>query len=173
MNKTDIADLLLTPQALVTLTKSDAECIIGYMLLTRFTKDKVIFDSNSKSDYLMLVLDGDVVVEKETSGDGSLVVDVLGAGHIIGEMGVIDGEPRSAKCVANTVVDVAMLSRDDLERLILEEPQTAVRFLMALAKRLADRLRMSNHKLLVMSQVHNALQQELNNQNQKKRFGSK
>jgi len=76
-------------------------------------------------------------------------------------MGVIDGGARSATCTAQTEVHAGMLSRFDLERLLDEQPAVAARFVLAIAQRLGERLRSGNHKLLMMSQVNMALEQEL------------
>ena len=42
--------------------------------------------------------------------DDSVVVSVLASGSLIGEMGILDGEPRSATCTATTELDVVMQS---------------------------------------------------------------
>jgi CRP/FNR family transcriptional regulator, cyclic AMP receptor protein len=171
LDKAKIAELLLTPDALVTLSLEDAKVLVGYMLMTTYKENSVIFQagqSHVASDYLLLVLEGDVLIETDSTGDGSVVVNVLSAGHLIGEMGVIDGAPRSATCTAQTNVEVAMLSKSDLERLLIEEPQLAARFVLAIAKRLADRIRLGNQKLLILTQVNEAMQQEINVQKTKR-----
>lgn len=171
LTKDAIAQLLLTPDALVTLSLDDAKTLVGYMLLSQYKEGAVIFRAGQQgvaSDYLMLVIDGDVLIEHDSTGDGSVVVSVLGAGHLIGEMGVIDGAPRSATCTAQTAVEVAMLSRTDLERLLIEHPQLGARFVMAIAKRLADRVRLGNQKILMLSQVNDAMQQEIKAQSAKR-----
>jgi CRP/FNR family transcriptional regulator, cyclic AMP receptor protein len=114
------------------------------------------------------VINGDVLIEHDSTGDGSVVVSVLGAGNLIGEMGVIDGAPRSATCTAQTDVEAAVLSRSDLERLLIAHPQLGARFVMAIAKRLADRVRLGNQKLLMLSQVNDAMQQEIRAQTNKR-----
>lgn len=171
LDKTKIAELLLTPDALVTLSLDDAKTIVSYMLLTRYPQGAVVFKANQvdkASDYMLLVLEGDVLIETMSSGDSSAVVNLLSSGHLIGEMGVIDGEPRSATCTAQTDIDVAMLSRRDLERLLLEHPQLGARFVLAIAKRLADRIRQGNQKLLMLNQVNEAMQQEMKEQGSKR-----
>ena len=171
LDKEQIAQLLLTPDALVTLSLEDAKTIVGYMLLTRYPEGTIVFQANQRdkpSDYMLLVLEGDVLIETMSTGDSSAVVNMLSSGHLIGEMGVIDGEPRSANCTAQTDIEVAMLSRGDLERLLLEHPQLGARFLLAIAKRLADRIRQGNQKLLMLNQVNDALQQEMKAQASKR-----
>jgi CRP/FNR family transcriptional regulator, cyclic AMP receptor protein len=163
-SKDSVAQLLLTPDALVTLSLQDANTLVGYMLLSQFKEGAVIFKAGQQdvaSDYLLLVIDGEILVEHDSSGDGSVVVNVLSSGHLIGEMGVIDGAPRSATCTAQTDVDVAMLSKTDLERMLIEQPQLGARFVLAIAKRLADRVRLGNQKILMLSQVNDAMQQEI------------
>ena len=171
ITKDEIAELLLTPDALVTLSLEDAKTLVSYMLLSQYQEGTVIFKAGQQgiaSDYLMLVIEGDVLIEHDSTGDGSVVVSVLGAGHLIGEMGVIDGAPRSATCTAQTAVEAAVLSCTDLERLLIEHPQLGARFVMAIAKRLADRVRLGNQKILMLSQVNDAMQQEIKAQSSKR-----
>jgi CRP/FNR family transcriptional regulator, cyclic AMP receptor protein len=170
-DKEHIAQLLLTPNALVTLSLEDAKTIVGYMLLSRYPQGAVLFKANQTdkpSDYMVLVLDGDVLIETVSSGDSSAVVNMLSSGHLIGEMGVIDGAPRSATCTAQTDIEVAMLSRSDLERLLLDNPHLGARFILAIAKRLADHIRLGNQKLLMLNQVNEAMQQEMKAQSSKR-----
>ncbi len=159
-----IAQQLLTPDALVTLSLEDARVVAGYMAVSRINEGTVIFVANqadSPSDYMLLVLEGEVLIETLSSGDSTVVVNVLSAGHLIGEMSVLDGTPRSANCTAQSAVEVAKLTRSDLERLMEQYPMIAARFLMAIAKRLADRVRLGNHKLLMLNQVNEAMRLEM------------
>jgi CRP/FNR family transcriptional regulator, cyclic AMP receptor protein len=53
------------------------------------------------------------------------------------------------------------LSRTALKKLIKEEPEVAARLVLAVAKRLSERLRETNRKLKSFAQLSRALQQEL------------
>ncbi|HWS05511.1 MAG TPA: cyclic nucleotide-binding domain-containing protein, partial [Burkholderiaceae bacterium] len=113
-------------------------------------------------DDMLLVIDGEVTVENQASPTSEgLVVTVLGPGSLIGEMSLIDGSPRSATCVAATDVAAGQLTKDALARLMSEQPGLAARLLLAISKRLSDHLRDANRKILTLSQVSRALQQEL------------
>ena len=48
-----------------------------------------------------------------------------------------------------------------MTRLMDERPVVAARLLMAIAKRIADHLRETSKKYAILSQVHKALEQEL------------
>ncbi|AMM24406.1 cyclic nucleotide-binding domain-containing protein [Variovorax sp. PAMC 28711] len=115
------------------------------------------------SDYMALVLEGDVRAESGTGVTGEeVVVSMIGPGSLIGEMGLIDGSPRSATCTALTDLKLATLSRGALMGLIQTHPGTAARLLLAISKGLADRLRESNRRLRTLTQVTRAVQRELN-----------
>ncbi len=160
----DIAQHLLSPDSLATLSLEDAKVVAGYMTVLAIKPGAAIFvahQSEPPSDYMLLVLSGEVLVEALSSGDSKVIVNILGAGHLIGEMGALDGAPRSASCTAQSEVDVAKLTSKDLERLIQEHPTIAARFLMAIAKRLADRVRLGNHKLLMLNQINEVMQLEM------------
>ncbi len=163
MSQTQAAQLLVTPSALGELTMDDAKRVIAFMRPKRIPEGTAFIREGeaSHTDYMLLVLKGDVTVEGELQQD-NLIVSVMGPGSLIGEMGVLDGAPRSATCIASTDVTVAVLSRTDLKRLMEQQPRVAARFLMAVSTRMADRLRETTRKLVTFSQVNRALQQELN-----------
>lgn len=158
------ARLLVTPSALDELNLADAVKIVGYMK-PRIIKAGTVFireGETRQNDYMLLVLDGDISVENELPGlHESMVVQVMGPGSLIGEMGVLDGAPRSATCTATTDVAVAVLTRSALTRLLKDEPRVAARLLLAISKRMADHLRETTRKLRTFAQMNKALQEEL------------
>ena len=87
---------------------------------------------------------------------------MIGPGSLIGEMGLLDGAPRSATCTALTDLKLATLSREALMSLIDSYPTVAARLLLAISKGLSDRLRDSNRRLRLLMQVTRAVQLELN-----------
>ena len=68
---------------------------------------------------------------------------------------------RSARCTANTDIAAAVLSRTALMRLLRNDPRTGSRLLLAISKRMADRLRETTRKLRTFAQMNKALQEEL------------
>jgi CRP/FNR family transcriptional regulator, cyclic AMP receptor protein len=61
---------------------------------------------------------------------------------------MIDGEPRFATCVAADPCTMAVLSRDSLARIILEQPTLGAKILMELVLMLSQRLRLTSSKLI-------------------------
>lgn len=158
------AALLIASGALVELSAADARMVVDHMRPERVKAGEVVIREGESrhSDFMALVLDGEITVENTVAAaHDSMVVSVLGPGSLIGDMGLIDGGPRSATCTASTDLSLAVLTRQDLQQLMSERPAVACRLLLAIAKRMADHLRETNHKLMTFSQVSKALQQEL------------
>ncbi|MDP2262628.1 MAG: cyclic nucleotide-binding domain-containing protein [Hydrogenophaga sp.] len=158
------ARLLVTPSALDELTLDDAVRVVRYMRPKRIAAGTVFIREGEvqHNDYMLLVLEGDIAVESELLRvNETLVVNVLGPGHLIGEMGMLDGSPRSATCTASTDIAAAVMSRSALMSLLATEPRVGSRLLLAISKRMADRLRETTRKLRTFAQMNKALQEEL------------
>ena len=158
------AALLITEGALVELSAADAREVVSYMRPERIKAGEVVIreGESTRSDFMALVLDGEVTVENSVAAaHDSMVVSILGPGSLIGDMGIIDGGPRSATCTASTDLALAVLTREALTRLMDTHPSVAARLLLAMSKRISDHLRETNRKLMTFAQVSKALQQEL------------
>ena len=158
------AALLITEGALVELSAADAREVVSYMRPERIKAGEVVIreGESTRNDFMALVLDGEVTVENSVAAaHDSMVVSILGPGSLIGDMGIIDGGPRSATCTASTDLALAVLTREALTRLLDTHPSVAARLLLAMSKRIADHLRETNRKLMTFAQVSKALQQEL------------
>lgn len=159
------AELLQTGGAMSDLSAEDAACVVGYMGLVSFGAGATVFREGdaSHTSYMLLVLSGDVSVETaDPRGGGQVTISVLGPGNMIGEMGLLDGSPRSATCIASTAVQAGGLSRKALERLIEDNPKVGAKLMVGLSKRLADRLRAMSEQLVIYAQLTGSMQQEIN-----------
>jgi CRP/FNR family transcriptional regulator, cyclic AMP receptor protein len=159
------AHMLVTASALDDLTLADAMTVVTYMRPKQIRAGTVFIKEGElkHNDYMLLILEGDIAVENDLPGavGETLVVNIIGPGHLIGEMGVLDGSPRSARCTATTDIAAAVLSRTALMRLLRDHPRTGSRLLLAISKRMADRLRQTTRKLRTFAQMNKALQEEL------------
>ena len=99
---------------------------------------------------MLMTLEGRVEVFKQDRWNTPKLIAVVEAGKTLGEMSMIDGEPRFASCVAAEPCVVAVLSRENLARIILEQPILGVKILMELVLMLSQRLRQTSSKLIGM-----------------------
>lgn len=99
-------------------------------------------------DFMMLVLEGTIEVFKRDRWNAPRLIAVLDPGKTVGEMSMIDGEPRFATCVASDRCLLAVLTREALARIILEQPILGAKILMELVLMLSQRLRQTSQKLV-------------------------
>lgn len=158
------ARLLIAPTALMQLTPDEALTVVSYMLPRKIAMGMTFINEGDKHDtgYMMLLLEGEVTVESiVVSRHAPVTLNVLGPGSLIGEMGLVDGQPRLASCTASTAVRCAILSREALRKLSRDDPKTAAKLMFAVSLGIAQRLRETSEKLKLYSQLVQAMQQEI------------
>jgi CRP/FNR family cyclic AMP-dependent transcriptional regulator len=158
-------DLMMQAAAMAGMSRTEAEVVIDAMKPLHLLADTLLFEEGdaADNDYMVLVLEGQLrAVSGAGMPEGEVVISVFGAGSLLGEMGVIDGGPRSASCTALTDVKLGLLSRQALLGLIERHPAVSARLMFGVCKTLIGRLREGNRRLRTLSQVSRALQLELN-----------
>ena len=158
-------DLLCSDHgARLQLTRDEAKIVVSYLQEKRFPPGKMVLAEGEQKnvDYLLVVIDGDVAVETIMVGQAEpMMITVLGAGSFLGELGVIDGGPRSTTCTAASELICGLLKGEALEALIDAHPKVAVKLMLLISKRLAERLRDNTEKLKVSVQLGKTMFQEL------------
>ena len=110
----------------------------------RFDPGDVLLREGEPPDGLYLVAAGSVQIRVETETDGGILLTLVKAGEILGELGVIDGEPRSGTAVALTTGRAYFLEAKPFAELLQESCTVANRLLVLVA----GRLRLANRRLL-------------------------
>ncbi|GAA4357818.1 hypothetical protein GCM10023165_52150 [Variovorax defluvii] len=157
-------ELMQQAASLAGMSRAEAEAVVDAMKPLHVLADTLLFEEGdaTDNDYMVLVLDGQLrVVSSANIPDGEVVISVVGPGSLLGEMGVIDGGPRSASCTALTDVKLGVLSRQALLSLIEQHPSVGARLLLGVSRIITGRLREGNRRLRTLSQVSRALQVEL------------
>jgi CRP/FNR family cyclic AMP-dependent transcriptional regulator len=116
----------------------------------------VLVAENDPSDWMMLLLSGTVDVGKHRLDpdtqkplqDETTRVAVLRPGAVVGEMSMLDGEPRYASCWALSDVEAAILGRPGVAGLIRDHPAVGAKLLVKITQLLAQRLRNTSNQLL-------------------------
>jgi CRP/FNR family transcriptional regulator, cyclic AMP receptor protein len=102
----------------------------------QYRQGDVLFAEGEYSDHVLLIADGEVEVVK-TFRDQQVVLGRLARGEFVGEMGVLEGRPRSATVRAARPVVAELLDRDAFLRLISADGETAFRLMVRLSERLS------------------------------------
>ena len=129
-------------------TRSDIRLLAGAMQVYRAQPGQTIIREGDIDDYMMLIVRGRVEIMKKDRNASMQPMTSVGAGATLGEMSMIDGEPRFATCTAQELTLFAVLSRDAMVRIILEEPSLGAKILIKLVTLLSARLRQTSSSLL-------------------------
>jgi CRP-like cAMP-binding protein len=129
-------------------TREDIQQLAGFMRIYRAGAGHMIIREGDVDDFLLMVIQGQVEIVKTDSHGLMQPMTVVGPGMTLGEMSMIDGEPRFATCVAAEVTTFAVLSRDRMVRIIMEQPALGTKVLVKLVTLLSQRLRQTSINLL-------------------------
>lgn len=162
-SRKDVAELLCSRNALTELTLDQALQIVQRLAPQRVKSGTVLIrEGVTATSYMALILQGEAVVENDVRGSSeSMVVTVLGTGHLFGELGVLDGKPRSATITAVTDMDIAVLDRTAVHSLIEQSPAVACSLMAAMMTRMSERLRATNAKVKTLTAINRSLLEEL------------
>lgn len=158
------ARLLIFPTALMQLTLEEARVVVNHMVPRFIEADTTFIREGDAGDggFMYLILKGEVVVESITvSRTEPLTIKVVGPGSLIGEVGLLDQEPRSASCTASTPLYCAVLSRPALEALLDKDPKVGTKLLLAISVLLAQRLRDNARKLRLYAKLAMTMHEEI------------
>lgn len=112
-----------------------------------FEDGAVIINEKERNKAIYIILDGEVLVEKDAGTASPLVLAELGIGAIIGEMTFLTRGLPSASIVAKGPVEMLCITHENLRKLVQQDPSLAGRFYHSVAVTLAHRLGDTNKKL--------------------------
>lgn len=112
---------------------------------------KTLFNERDPSDGLYVLARGDVEVLKQTAG-GALVIAELEAPTVIGEMGLLIEETRSAAVRTQSRIVAGFLPVELFERMLAERNITALLIALNLGRIACQRLRVTTERLASLSE---------------------
>lgn len=114
---------------------------------------EVLFERGETGDFLFVIVSGSVRIVNRTANDRERVLALLGPGESVGEMSVLDGEPRSATAIVNRPARLIRIDREDLETVTARFPGVGHRFLTSSVGLVSARLRAANLRLIEVARL--------------------
>ena len=112
-------------------------------------KDKIIFNAGDQADAVFVVASGKVKIVVTTPDGKELILAMLGAGQVFGEMALLESGPRSASVITETAVELLAINRADFQRILASEQSISHRLLAILSQR----LRRANSKMQSLAYI--------------------
>jgi CRP-like cAMP-binding protein len=147
---TEIFGLVGRSQFFTEFSKEDISTLAGYMEVYRAQPGEIIIRESDEGDFMVLIVDGEVDILKKSHRAGQQHMTSAGPGMTLGEMSMIDGEPRFATCMASQPTTFALLTRDNMAKIILDHPSLGSKILVKMVTMLSLRLRQTSGRLLRM-----------------------
>lgn len=99
--------------------------------LISLPEGEVIFAQGDRGELMYVVVEGEAQILIEGK-----VVETVGAGGILGEMALIDAEPRSATALTKTRCVLIPIDEKGFAGLVTRQPEFALQVMRVLAHRL-------------------------------------
>jgi CRP-like cAMP-binding protein len=143
-------DILKTKSVLAALPDAALDGLIARARLVSYPKGVTLYHRGDASDSLMIILSGRVKIANVAGSAREIVLNILGAGDLNGELGALDGLPRSADAIALEPTEALLVMRRDILPVLKANAEASLGVVVALSKKLRQVSAMAEHALLSM-----------------------
>lgn len=110
--------------------------ILDLSVTREMMDDEVLFLKGDEPDGLYGVLGGRVKISVESASGKEIILNIMEAGEIFGEIALLDGEPRTADARAMGPASLLLLRRRDFLPYLERDPQLCLHLMTLLCRRL-------------------------------------
>jgi len=139
------------------LSDNDIKIISNILREVRFKEGETIIEEDEEGNTMYIILEGEVEISKTLSlGNQDKMDKILTRltpenHEVIGEMALIAREKRSASVTALSDCVLYEIKRDDLNRIIEENPCLGIKILYGLCELLSKRLKKAGDDIIKLS----------------------
>lgn len=101
-----------------------------------YSAGQVVFRKGDPSDSLLIVLFGRIVISSLSAEGNEVMLNIINPHEVVGEIGLLDGGPRTANATAARKTRALVLLRRDFLPILEAEPRAARSMLLLLCTRL-------------------------------------
>lgn len=128
--------------------EEESAALARYAREISFPAGTCIFKAGSPGDCCYFIDEGRVRIELNRNElDSEDVLGYLDAGSVLGEIAILDGQPRSASAYAHTDIQARRVSKEDLEHLGETNPRALASLYLSLGRNAGMKLRSANERL--------------------------
>jgi CRP-like cAMP-binding protein len=146
-----ILDLLKTKSVIGPLPDTVLSELIVRARTAKFAKGAAVYRRGDASDSLLIIVSGRIKIFNVATNAREIVLNVLGPGDLVGELGALDGQPRSADAAALEACEGLLFLRRDILPALESHPKAMLQVVVALSKKLRQLSAMAEAGLLQMA----------------------
>jgi SulP family sulfate permease len=125
--------------------------LMGYLERREEPAGYCLFTKGTPARHLYFIEEGTVTAYVEHKSGSRKRLRTMGAGTVVGEIGLYLGVPRSASVYADGPAVLHLLRADDLARMERQDPELASAFHRFIVQLVAGRLMHANEELQLLS----------------------
>ena len=129
-------------------TWGELEALSTYTEAYRATAATTLVSEDSRDAFMGILIEGQIDVLKRDQSGVNRTIAQIRAGKTLGEMSLIDGEPRSATLQVDRAAVMLIISKFQFERMSNEVPRLALKLVLMIARQLSQRLRQTSGTLV-------------------------
>ena len=115
--------------------------------LARVPAERDIIRQDEYGNFMIVLLTGSIAVDRTHPWGQQMRLTEARPGDILGEMSLLDSGMRFSVCVSLTECEIAVLSAEALDDMMMDDPALAASVIALLARRLSMRLRVVSARL--------------------------
>jgi CRP-like cAMP-binding protein len=118
----DLAAILGRTSLLRSVPEPDLKAAAAASRLRSYRRGQVVFTRSDPGDTVIVVVSGRVKVTVRSADGGELTLAIIGPGGLLGELGVVDGGPRSADAETLEACQLLLVPREAIRDLCARVP---------------------------------------------------
>lgn len=118
----DLAAILGQTSLLRSVPEHDLKAAAAASRLRSYRRGQVVFTRSDPGDTVIVVVSGRVKVTVRSADGGELTLAIIGPGGLLGELGVVDGGPRSADAETMEACQLLLVPRETIRDLCARVP---------------------------------------------------
>jgi CRP/FNR family cyclic AMP-dependent transcriptional regulator len=122
------------------LTPEELEPLQALTRRVAVKEGQVLFTQGDPGETLYLIETGRLKVYTLDTEGQEVVLDIMGPDDVIGELALLDGQPRSATVEALSECDLLAIDREPFLAHLMQHPETALRLMEYLTRNLRQRV---------------------------------
>lgn len=152
MESVDARDFLRAFPSARELSQDALQHLLSACMESRIEADQLLFDAGDMPDCVYLVLHGTLRMERVLEGGQRVPLGRAKRGHIVGEMGLLDGQVRGASAVAEIETTVLRVDAEDYRAMKAAGHPVALWLLGVVHRRMSARISRTYERITRLEQ---------------------
>ncbi|MGL4571091.1 MAG: Crp/Fnr family transcriptional regulator [Clostridium sp.] len=120
------------------LTDKELKDIVSTAVRREYIKGETICREGETLDNLLLIRDGKIKISKVTKDGKEQILHILATGDFLGEANLFNDEASRFTVTAITNVKICIISKENLEDILLKNPRIALKIIKEISKKLSE-----------------------------------